>query len=296
MSVEAPDESAGKSVGRLPPPRRRDRVAAAVEMWRDYILSGLPPARPRLLVEPEPLVAEAVFVITSVIRPARPVIAYRWTRSVFDPDQRLAQTLGTIESIRTRVPGAAIVLVEASSLGDDEWQELASRVERPIRIDHDPRAVRLRDSLSRAAGEAYMLLAAQPQLRMSTYELAIKVSGRYQLTEGFDLDRLPRDRIALTKLSGEAARDPRGRSRLTGYRIVLSPAAYSNVHGTRMYSVPSGLRSLWEQQLRKALRAGLRGQPMEVALVRTLPEDSYLSLEHIGLTGELAITGGRIDD
>ncbi len=280
----------------LPPPRRRDRVAAAAEQWRDYFLLGLPPARPRPLAAPEPLAASVIFVLTSVIRPARPVIAYRWTRSVFDPDERLHQTLGTIESIRTRAPGAAIVLIEASSVNDDEWKELATRVERPIRIDHDRRAVKLRDSLSRAAGEAYMLLAAQPQLRMSTYELAIKVSGRYQLAEGFDLDRLPRDRIALTKVSGKAARDPRGRRRRTGYRSVRSPGADASVHATRVYSVPRELREVWERALRRALRAGLRGQPMEVALVHGLPTDSYLSLEHIGLTGQLAITGGRIDD
>jgi hypothetical protein len=283
------------TVNQLPPPRLPDRFAAAAEMLRDYFLVGLPPAHPHVVEPPEPVVSSVVFVVTSVLRPARPVIAYGRPRSVFDGDERLRQTLETIESIRRHAPEAPIVLVEASAVSDGEWKELAALVERPLRLDHDRRAVRLRDGLSKAAGEAYMLLAVQPLLEASSYDLAIKVSGRYRLSESFDLDRLPRDRIALRRFTLPAP-NRRARGPRPEHRILTSPRRYANTHGTRLYSVPKQLREVWERQLRRALRAGLRGHPMEVTLVRGLPKETYVSLERIGLTGELAISGVTVDD
>src|SRR3989344_7875980 len=56
---------------------------------------------------------EYCFIITSVIYP-KPgkQVQYNGIRSIFSPEERAEQTLRTVESIRLKVPGAKIILVE----------------------------------------------------------------------------------------------------------------------------------------------------------------------------------------
>ena len=62
-----------------------------------------------------------LFVITSVINTGHNPWTYTMTRSIYNPQERLFQTIKTIESIR-KFTNAKILLVECSQLSK-EWED-----------------------------------------------------------------------------------------------------------------------------------------------------------------------------
>lgn len=245
-------------------------------MQRDFALAGVWPARPRPIGSMAPIQTDDVVVVTSVVRPGRATLAYGRSRSAFGADERFDQTLRTIDSVRTHAPAATLVFVEGSAIDDARWARLTAGVDRALRLDHDRRAVRLRDSLSKAAGEAYLLLGVQSLLRASAYQRVFKLSGRYELTHGFHPDAFGRDRIALRRLGVHR-------------RFGIS-------YSTRLYSVPASMRDVWERQLRRALRAGFRTMPMEYSIARGLTPDQFVEIDRLGVRGRWAVSGTPIEE
>lgn len=196
-------------------------------------------------------------------------MSYGRPRSLADPETRLEESVATLVSVRARAPDAAVVLVESSALAAEERGRVEDLADRFLDLSRDRRARRLRDSRSKSAGEAYLLLAARELLARSRHELMLKLSGRYVLTEDFRLDRFPRDRFGYTRQGDIAA--------------------------TRLYSVPAALGRLYERQLRRTLRAGLgpRGRSAEEVLFAGVPAQV---LERVGVRGVLASSGLQVDE
>ena len=66
-----------------------------------------------------------LFLVTSVIHISKNVRVYgNNSRSIFTDDERFAQTIHTLESIREKVPDGIIILLESSQLLDEEIQKL----------------------------------------------------------------------------------------------------------------------------------------------------------------------------
>ena len=120
---------------------------------------------------------------------------------IFSYSERLKQLKGTIQSIRTRVPTADIVLVDASEdpLPKVDVHELTAMVNRVILLSDDMYIDFLKHNSKdpspnkfekKSVGEMRAMSAFLKYLQEShvEYDRVFKLSGRYQLSDKFCLD------------------------------------------------------------------------------------------------------------
>lgn len=229
-------------------------------------LLGLTPPRDSVKVVTKPY----IFLITSTIRTPEKPLSYTRTRSVFSPEQRLGQTLRSIESVRTKVPDALVVLLENSALSAGEMAALEQAADWFVSFARDARAVELRDGPFKGAGELYMLLWIQDVVRHFDYEKMFKLSGRYWLSDRFCSQHFPSDRFG----------------------FLMRDGAYS----TRLYCVPKSLEATYRKQLEKTFVGAQKGATIEALIMRGVPQDRIQLLEHLGVRGYIAPTGALIDE
>jgi hypothetical protein len=229
-------------------------------------LLGLAPPRERVRVVTKPY----IFLITSTIRTSENPLSYARTRSVFSAEQRLEQTLRSIESVRAKVPEALIVLLENSALSAREASVLREAADWFVSFAQDARAVEVRDGPFKGAGELCMLLWIQDIVRHFDYEKIFKLSGRYWLTDRFCLQDFPCDKFG----------------------FLMRDGAFS----TRLYSVPKSLEAAYRQQLEKTFVAAQKGATIEALIMHGVPQDKIHLLEHLGVCGYIGPTGELIDE
>ena len=121
----------------------------------------------------------SVFIITSMLKPTTTPLSYTPTRSVYTYEQRLEQTLKSVQSIRERVPSARIVLVEGSADADTSSLGVETYRVRDNRAAHN--------SPAKGAAEVYSIFEYLHDSPPSE-EHIFKLSGRYWLDERFDLE------------------------------------------------------------------------------------------------------------
>jgi hypothetical protein len=211
-----------------------------------------------------------LFLLTSTIHPANLPLSYTSTRSIFVADERLAQTLRSIESIRGMVPNSLIILLENSKLSDQEFQLLRDAVDWVILFAQDNDACLLRDSPHKGAAEIYMLLKAVNLLRYFQYKRMFKLSGRYWLSERFSLQKFPKTKFGFLVSGG--------------------------THSTRLYSIPKELEAVYAKQLAKTLVAARRGATIEAEIMRGIPSEQIELLPSLGVSGFIGVTGKFIDE
>ena len=119
---------------------------------------------------------------------------------IFNSSQRLKQTLDTINSIKTRAPGAKIILIEmgAIPLTEEQSQQLTSEVDYTLNFNNDPTVVDLFNSTDnwdvvKNVNEVMCFSRALATLTEHTDVLdgvqrAFKISGRYSLVDEFDIN------------------------------------------------------------------------------------------------------------
>lgn len=213
-----------------------------------------------------------IFLITSTINTSPRPLGENTSRvrSAYSPDQRFKQTLKTIESIRQRVPDALVLLLENSKLLTHQHSVLESVCDKLILFSEDNVAVTLRDGPNKGAAEAYLLMNAQSLVKQYDCKILFKLSGRYLLSERFDIDRFPVDRFGFLERDG--------------------------VVSTRLYSVPGDLLKLYERQLSASFLATRFGVSIEDVIARGLKTNQIKFLDPIGVSGPLAVDSGVFID
>jgi len=211
-----------------------------------------------------------IFLITSTIKFSKNSLSYSHTRSVFSAEERLEQTLHTIDSIRTKVPDAIVILLENSNLFPKEVSVLQNKVDWLVSFSQDARAVKLRDGPYKGAAEAYMLRYMQNILKYFSYNIMFKLSGRYCLSERFNIQNFSQE----------------------CFGILLRDGVYS----TRLYSVPKILNNLYYKQLYKSMQAALKGESIESVFLRNVAKDKIQRLEYLGVQGYISPNGNFIDE
>jgi hypothetical protein len=115
---------------------------------------------------------------------------------VYSLEEKFHQTCLTIESIRKYCPGAKIVIIEASptSLPDDKKYFLHWASDVYIELAGDPKIMSMHKELNtfaiKSPSEAYitgMFLSRQNFIKEN--DRVFKISGRYVLTDNFDLSQ-----------------------------------------------------------------------------------------------------------
>ena len=236
-------------------------IGSVVRRWL-----GLMPPHDNVKVITRPY----VFLITSTIRSSENPLSYTRTRSVFSAEQRLEQTLHSIESVRTKVPEALVVLLENSDLPTGETSVLQEAADWFVSFAQNAYATELRDGPFKGAGETYMLLWTQRIVQHFDYEKMFKLSGRYWLSDRFCLEDFPLGKFGFLMSGG--------------------------THSTRLYCVPKCLEGMYRKQLEKTLVATQKGAGVEAVIMRGVPPDKIELLEHLGVCGHIAPTGGYIEE
>jgi hypothetical protein len=213
-----------------------------------------------------------LFLISSTLRPSQAPLSYSSVRSRFSPTERLQQTVASIESIRTRVDGARIWLLENSPTEANDVSALTEAgMDVFVDFSHDPVAVRLRDCPHKGAAEVYMIRWALKSLQYDGFAGPIfKLSGRYRLSDAFSINRFPADRYGFQHHEG-------------------------GVVSTVLYSVPASRIGEMAHVLTGVLVAAVGGMSIEAILPRCIPPAHIGNVSRLGVYG-LGSVGGEVHE
>ncbi len=210
------------------------------------------------------------FIITSVIYPKQgKLIQYNGSRSIFSPEQRAQQTLQTVESIRVKVPGAKIILVE-SGLQEALPFDLAKKVDQYIYVGNK-KLVRLScDSKQKSWGEIMMLYYAMKNFKF-TADFYFKISGRYFLNEEFNLNDWQQGEFVLQYIKEDYI-------------------------CTRLYGFRQSAFATWKFALLKGIPLTMVAYPIENTLAKYISRNQVHRLARLGVSGVGASSNDIIKD
>jgi hypothetical protein len=135
-------------------------------------------------------------IITSVIKISSQPLSYSSVRSKHTWQERLADTLKTIDSIKQHIPNVFIVLIEGSKIDDDTANLLMKRG--CNHIHYVPEQLKhVVDGAHKSVGEVMMILNYLETLtppEVTKFDTFSKISGRYYLTNNFVWEKHPHDK------------------------------------------------------------------------------------------------------
>lgn len=127
-----------------------------------------------------------LFIVTSLVRPKNT------DNSVFTAEERFQQTIGTINSIRNKLPQALIVVLEAS-FGEKTlvvFNDVFMFYVHHARVDHFSKSVEEAGIL-----QIFLTSRCYENLSRNKKYMVCKISGRYELDENFDIANLHPNKI-----------------------------------------------------------------------------------------------------
>lgn len=129
-----------------------------------------------------------LIIITSVINVSSNKLSYTNTRSIYSSEERLNQTLESINSIKKYIENYYIVLVEGSELSIEYENILKSNVDYYYNISNSNYKQYI-DGISKGLGETSILLAYLLSNHFienkCNFNYIAKLSGRYYITSKF---------------------------------------------------------------------------------------------------------------
>lgn len=221
---------------------------------------------------------------------------------VFDPVKRLTQTVDTIESIRQRVPGAHVILMECCGepLREDQIEILTSASDLFINYSTDPDVQAMYDSdnwdVVKNGTEIMCFGRVLNRLRDEKYfethgiNRIHKMSGRYVLNDFFDLETYKDTQVQEKIVIGKKYQS---QFPITVTQVPLQYMA-------RLWSWPLGLLdeviSVYEDSfIFFAQRLAAGGYvDIEHVLYKFLNPDHVHEIENTGVEGQIAPTGQPI--
>lgn len=207
-----------------------------------------------------------IVIISSTIHTCNKAYTYTPTRSVFTPQQRLTQTIETINSIRKYIPSSYIILAENSRLSDEEIQQLPAD---KIYIFDSSESNRWRDCPYKGAAEAYVLLQVLDDLNDKNFNRLFKISGRYQINSNFKWNDHCIDKCVFVK-SG----------------------SYPKSVSTTLYSIPKSCIHLYRNSLTNILQKYNAGPfSIEDEIAKGIPDENLVLLKQMGVQGRVACNG-----
>jgi hypothetical protein len=201
-----------------------------------------------------------LFIITSVIDTGQNPWTYIKTRSIYTPQERLFQTIKTIESIR-KYTNAKILLVECSQLSK-EWEDyLINMTDYYINCYS---ITEIRDaclsSNKKGFGEVMKMKKAISFINENNikFNLSFKISGRYYLNNNFNKDKFSQEEFTFRKNS------------------------------TVLYSVPYSLFDKFSEYISKIIK--MYYEYDSIGLENVLPKISPThSIDVLGVEGPVAV-------
>jgi hypothetical protein len=136
-----------------------------------------------------------VVFITSKIYTSKKPFTYSSERSIYTPQERLLQTIDTINSIRKKIHNSFIILYDNSILNNEEYYSIVDRVDCFINHHNDEIINNFTDnSAHKLFGEiaqTYKILEYLKQYHKNmNIKNLFKITGRYTINENFDYNTL----------------------------------------------------------------------------------------------------------
>lgn len=126
-----------------------------------------------------------VVLMTSALRPVKDM-------TIFSTQERIKQTLKTIETIREKIPEDYIVMIEGGDMEDSEKEQFIKLVDHLFMTNVM--------YLTKSPGEATLLhtyLTSEHFRSLENVETVSKLSGRYYLNDDFHWDKLQMDKFII---------------------------------------------------------------------------------------------------
>jgi hypothetical protein len=144
-------------------------------------------------------------LITSIIKPPNTPLSYISVRSVFTIEERFEQTKHTIQSIREKIPGAKIFIVECSELDENELSYFTQNSDYFLNLYDDIEKRCSIHSCSKSLGEGTMTISALDFIIENNivFDNLIKISGRYSLSENFNYSNFMNNDIVIKYIQGD---------------------------------------------------------------------------------------------
>jgi hypothetical protein len=209
-----------------------------------------------------------VFIISVINCPETPD-SYNLKRSTFSWEQRLAQTLETVKSVRKQLPRARVILFEAGKT-DAGQRELSAMVDNYIYLGHKKLVKLAVGSRHKSLGEAVICLYSARYLASLDTPHYIKLSGRYFLSPDFSL-RHWRPECFNFKNEGRSV-------------------------STRAYGVPRDKLVAWILTLVLNLFAFGRGKRLERVLFNALFIRPRNYIDRLSVAGLLGPNGDKVEE
>lgn len=218
------------------------------------------------------LPSKLLFVITSVI--------YPWNAE-FD-EQRYTDTLETISSIRHFCPQADILLIEGGRFFE-KITTVADEVDKFIYIGNVNKIKRKVLRRNKGIGESSLIRYTYSDIK--EYEFVFKISGRYKLSKGFNLNNFNGNALNFKNYY------------ITGTNVVYGLSNYiEGSHSTRLYGVPAIYFGKWMRALLLAVPFMYLNISMEYILPMLMDECTFYYHKKIGVVGNIAGRGKIIDE
>jgi hypothetical protein len=209
---------------------------------------------------------EILFIVSSAIYITSKPLCYSPDRSAFNAEERAQQTLKTIESIRTTVPNAKILLIEMGLIKNLPYN-MENMVDKYLYLGDKKEIREAADGPFKGLGEAMGLYLANESISSFNADYYFKISGRYYLNKEFNINNWIAD--------GYTGRDYYG-----GLFTVL-------------YGFPKRLYENWRNSLKESFPILLQGESIEIIQAKHLEKPFYY-LSKMGVSGWEAHSGSVV--
>lgn len=217
-------------------------------------------------------------LITSAICVSQKPLSYTKQRSPFSHDERLNQTIESIQSIRLYIPNVYIILIDAT-IEKREWKTLLDeQVDIFLDLSKNERILKLTNECPhKGVAECEQLLTALEYLSTIniSFENMFKLTGRYKLTSSFELEYFENNDIIFKYVP-----DPKTIEYKTH---VFKKNPNTKMCYTFFYKIPFCHLELYKNALKDTTNKGLRGLSIENILPFLLPNVKYI--DSLGVVG-----------
>lgn len=218
---------------------------------------------------------KSIFIITSCLIPAI---------GVFSPEDRLKQTLETVDSIRKKSPDSFIILSDVSIQPlTNKYYDLISKVDLFFDLSKHDFLVHFTNNGMKSQGECGIMhvilsyLKQTPQL-LEGVDRVFKITGRLQLDDGFDIN----DYVGLYGKYVFKKRIP------TWMSVPIHGATH--VFDTRLWSMSTSLIDTHITALDKVFTL-LGPLDLEHAYFAVLDKEKIVEFDRVYCRGQVASTG-----
>lgn len=149
-------------------------------------------------------------------------------RSVFTHYERFLQTIETVKSIKKYIPNSSIILSESGYLFENEIKELSKYVDKFWFLSKEEKGICYKHN-NKSFSEALSLYKTVFENKLQ-FDYTFKISGRYWIVDGFDIDIFMNNKITMAM-----------------------PTSFEPGHGkcTLLYSVPFNLFEYFKERLKQ---------------------------------------------